>query len=538
MRRLLGPILHLRPAPPDAWRFTIGLWVEQPDLAALRVVFDPAAGATVSPQAAVQGRFATGDWVSWTVSIPRQAAELRTGYRLDGLPEGPIDVDHLVVPAVGQSPRIGFFSCNGVQDPKQWTSQPEMERAWARMGERQKQPHRPDGSGGAYHVLIGGGDQLYCDAVWSIDELKPLRSWAARKAAPVTPALRLAIERTYAQMYQRWTESIFSAMHARVPGLYMWDDHDIFDGWGSYDDHLQRCDLFQAIFDAARRAFVVFQLGGAPPRPPCRNPGAGHFLQAMQLDDLDVVLLDLRSDRTAAQVMSAAQWTDLHAYLAERAGRKPPAPHLLVVSTIPLVYLNFGVAEHVLAWLPSRQEMEDDLRDQWESPAHQEERDRLVMTLLDHAARTRTRVSVLSGDVHVGARGRIVSRRPAHLLGDETESIVHQLTSSGIVFTPPTSFEMLGMRLLGKEGPLPLASVSGVATEVVRLSPQHVLLGRNNWLSVEPDLPDAAGHAPAPAPGDDGGDEPDPLAARRCRLWIRWSTADDDVAPPLVIHAR
>ena len=30
-----------------------------------------------------------------------------------------------------------------------------------------------------------------------------------------------------------------------TPQMQIWDDHDIFDGWGSYPDHLQTCPVFQ-----------------------------------------------------------------------------------------------------------------------------------------------------------------------------------------------------------------------------------------------------------------------------------------------------
>lgn len=38
-----------------------------------------------------------------------------------------------------------------------------------------------------------------------------------------------------------------------------WDDHDIFDGWGSYPDDLQNCPVFQGCFQAARRFYLLFQ---------------------------------------------------------------------------------------------------------------------------------------------------------------------------------------------------------------------------------------------------------------------------------------
>ena len=38
-----------------------------------------------------------------------------------------------------------------------------------------------------------------------------------------------------------------------------WDDHDIFDGWGSYPDGLQNCPVFQGCYQAARRFYLLFQ---------------------------------------------------------------------------------------------------------------------------------------------------------------------------------------------------------------------------------------------------------------------------------------
>jgi hypothetical protein len=38
-----------------------------------------------------------------------------------------------------------------------------------------------------------------------------------------------------------------------------WDDHDIFDGWGSYPAYLQHSVVFQGIFQLAMRWYCVFQ---------------------------------------------------------------------------------------------------------------------------------------------------------------------------------------------------------------------------------------------------------------------------------------
>ena len=519
MKRRMGPILHLRQAKPSDWRFAVGLWVEKCDIAALRLSFPELADLTITP-AATPGAFNGADWVYWDVTIPRQSKEFRTTYRIEGLEEGPVEVDGVCIPGIAQSPRISFFSCNGVQDPRKWTSQPEMEVLWERMRERHVKAPAADGSGGPYHVLIGGGDQIYADSVWlKVPELEKLDTWKKREKAKASASLTRNLERHYGDLYARWHKSWFADLHSRVPGLYIWDDHDIFDGFGSYSDALQGCPVYQSIFAQARSAFSLFQLGGGNPcGGPCVDPTGSHFMQTFSFDEsLDILILDLRAERTSKQVMSQAQWKAIGTYLSERAARTASAAHLLVVSSIPLVYLNFSSAEAFADWLPWRQDLEDDLRDQWESAAHQEERARLIMTLLDHAKATSTRVSVLSGDVHVGARARITSTRPAHLLPGETESVIHQLTSSAIVYPAPGALALAGMRAIGGKGPSPVLSVSHVDTEVIAVSADHYLLGARNWLSIEP-ARSAQG----------AGTE----------LWIRWITEKGDVKPPIVVHAR
>ena len=49
-------------------------------------------------------------------------------------------------------------------------------------------------------------------------------------------------------------------MLATIPSIMMWDDHDIFDGWGSYPEDLQTCDVYPEIYKAAVRHFRLFQL--------------------------------------------------------------------------------------------------------------------------------------------------------------------------------------------------------------------------------------------------------------------------------------
>ena len=55
-----------------------------------------------------------------------------------------------------------------------------------------------------------------------------------------------------------------------------WDDHDIFDGWGSYPDGLQNCPVFQGCYQAAKRFYLLFQQHTTEARVPQLSDMFGH----------------------------------------------------------------------------------------------------------------------------------------------------------------------------------------------------------------------------------------------------------------------
>merc|ERR1719262_2049725 len=47
---------------------------------------------------------------------------------------------------------------------------------------------------------------------------------------------------------------------ATIPTIMMWDDHDIFDGFGSYPKSVQKSPIIQCIYRAARLEYERLQL--------------------------------------------------------------------------------------------------------------------------------------------------------------------------------------------------------------------------------------------------------------------------------------
>jgi hypothetical protein len=296
-------------------------------------------------------------------------------------------------------------------------------------------------------------------------------------------------------------------MLATVPGIRMWDDHDLIDGWGSYEPERQRCPVFQGIWGAARKAFTVFQqqARSSDELPAFIAPLNG-FSQIYIVGKTAILVLDMRSERSTVQVLSPAHWDIIYRKLDDLPD---DLDHLLVMSSIPVVYPGFDTLEGLLGYVPWRQELEDDLRDHWMSRPHKGERLRLIHRLLATAQAKNIRPTILSGDVHVAALGLIESER--HRAGGMPIAI-NQFISSGIVHPGPPAAVLFTLRhLLDSKDELDRGIVARMM-EFPGNGPKFV--GRRNFLHLEPD--------PSGGPG---------------RIWANWIVEGEEDQPYVkVVH--
>ncbi|WP_158621617.1 alkaline phosphatase D family protein [Corallococcus aberystwythensis] len=447
-------------------------------------------------------------------------------------------VEDVVVPAKGASPNIAFFSCNGtekVMDPK---NRSKAFVLWERMLEEHQgkagRSRKPSG----FQLLIGGGDQIYADSLWkTMDEMRCLEGIPDTLDEPVPEGFAERVMAEYVDLYrERWNgRQGIAPMLARVPGLFTWDDHDIFDGWGSQEAS-QETQWFTDIYSAAARAFEAFQLGRLEDpqtarRPDDRTCAPGekrHYLQTMTFAseqcDLDVVMLDLRSGRTSGSadevgytVMSKSQWEAFDdwraACCARKVGKAYRAHHILVVSSIPIVHLRFSTTLERMAGRFSDER--DDMLDQWESMVHRGERNRLIMDLFSLAKRSEASVTVLSGDVHVAARGRMRSSNREHLTEAQYvagETFIEQLTSSAISNMPPNIFQFLGILMASKDS---IEDLPGfIQTQMLPVG-RDLYLRERNWLALRV--------------------EPSRLDPPQPKLWARWVAEKSPLSMEVVV---
>lgn len=342
------------------------------------------------------------------------------------------------VPGTAENPRMAYTSCNGFSNADYLTKNDAPMGLWEEMATRH--------STKPFSLLMMGGDQLYADSIWT--DVASLVDWTQKKMADrirakATQVMLRQLDAFYDRMYrERWKDEHLSYMLASVPSIMMWDDHDIFDGWGSYPEEIQTCPVYQAIFAAARKYFEWFQIRSLE-NTALLAPEDNHYAQALQFRHYHVLALDNRSERTRKHIMSESQWMALLTWLEHTAN----AGDLLVLSAVPVVYRDFGAVESTFDATPWEETLTDDIKDHWRALEHQGERLRLIMRLLRNTrARNqgaeKGRTVILSGDVHVGCLG-VINDRSA-----QPACKIHQVVSSGIVHPPPSPIQWLGIQAI------------------------------------------------------------------------------------------
>lgn len=339
------------------------------------------------------------------------------------------------VPGTDEEPRIAYTSCNGVSKSDLIAKMDDPFKLWEEMVElHSKEP---------FSLMLMGGDQIYADSIW--DKVKALEEWSSLKVAEqlrrkVSKPLSAQLDQFYSKLYtERWSEENMSFMLASVPSIMMWDDHDIFDGWGSFPKNLQQSAIFSEIFLYAKKYFELFQIRSKE-NSSLLSRDAGHFSLNVKFRNYNILALDNRSERSITQVMSSQHWDDVI-----RCLNSIDSGNLIVMSAVPVVYRDFSFTETAFDVTPWDESLADDLKDHWRAKEHQGERSRLIMRLLENAATRNaegreSRTIILSGDVHVGCLGIINDRSGEKLVK------IHQIVSSGIIHPAPSLIQWLGIK--------------------------------------------------------------------------------------------
>ncbi|OSQ40918.1 hypothetical protein TMES_00705 [Thalassospira mesophila] len=343
----------------------------------------------------------------------------------------------------GDNLDLAFVSCNGQEQGDLDRPIAQRNALWADLC------HGHDVK--PFSLLLHGGDQIYADMVWQCHP--DITAWhkasnSAKKSAIFTDEMADAVLKFYLDHYIIvYSLPQIAYLMARVPSVMMWDDHDIFDGWGSHAGGFQEMAVARGMYDAARYAFMLMQLC-IPPDGSTLPEGiydktARSLGWRYDYPGITIIAPDLRSERRRDALMGDVGW-----HMLEKMVRNvPQSNRILLMSSVPAIGPRLSVVEAILQVMPRAQKYEDDLRDQWQSRAHRREWCRFLELIEDIATTDDHDVTILSGEIHLATRGVFETR----------SRIVHQLVASGIAHNAPANAfaRCLGFLAWLGDNPLP-----------------------------------------------------------------------------------
>ena len=265
------------------------------------------------------------------------------------------------------------------------------------------------------NFLLLAGDQVYSD---ELDPVSVRNGLDGDAQHPPPFAEALAAYRRVSRGFLG--EHGFRALRAAFPTYCIWDDHDIFNCWGS---RLKKTPLDRRLFEAASRAYGEYQH--------TRNPnsviGPPPYNYSFRWGDIGFLVLDLRGARDweHGRLLGQEQWQAVRAYLA--GDDAATVQTLFVVASIPVAHVSRWVAK-LFDRVPGRNGAA--VRDRWCSAQFIASRDELLGDLFAwQTARPERQAIFLSGDVHCASAFTIRQRRG--------RGVIQQFTSSALTTPDP-----------------------------------------------------------------------------------------------------
>lgn len=430
--------------------------------------------------------------------------EQRVRYSINGLEN---DAHQFFLPAVLQSMNVVSYSCNGFSLATD-TSEYKLS-LWLDVLRKHATQR--------YHVMLGGGDQIYCDLIKV--HCKTLEPWLQMQTAhqkrgvKVTAEMQQEFEDYYLNAYLEWfgkgywkgkngatLQTMFPLAMAQIPAVNIFDDHDIIDGFGSYKDKTMGQDVFIAIGNTAYKYYMLFQhqtLIEEPdylkdPRwilsktsgPFIKQPSHSVFMRLGK--EISLIGIDCRTERKLDQIASQSTYDLIFSRLQAEVERAPETKHLLVMLGVPILYPRLVWLEWILTLTvlkPVRKlatkgiiskglvnefdgsvEVLDDLNDHWCLKNHKRERNYLLKRLTEFGAKNGVRATILSGDVHLCCFGRLktkIHHHPhAHILSDADAIIEkNEDVTADPEHDPRLIFNVISSAIINAPPPDPMATL-------------------------------------------------------------------------------
>lgn len=478
------------------------------------------------------------------------------------------------VPGRGQTMNMMFHSCNGFSlsvHPDDFSGPDPLWRDV--LNTHQTRP---------FHVMIGGGDQLYNDRVMletkHFGEWTKLRNPQHKHHAPFTNEMKEELETFYLHRYAMWfSQGLFSMANSQIPMVNIWDDHDIIDGFGSYPHHFMESPVFSGLGNVAFKYYLLFQHQSVPEETPAHEPSwilgyqPGPYITQLSRNvflrmgkHVAFLGIDCRTERMRDEIMTL-DTLDLILDRCRKELVEGETKHLLILLGVPIAYPRLVWLENVLTSrimdpvkalgragvlkggflnkFDGGVEILDDLDDHWTATHHKAERNELIKELQDLAAEKSVRITILGGDVHLAAIGQFFSNPKLRIPKDKDHRYMPNVISSAIVNTPPSDMlaDILNKRNkthhLDKYTDENMIPIFTHDVDHKKRNNKH-MLPRRNWCSIREYMP---GSTPLPTPpttpsergsdGEEGEEAAHPGSSHR-----RFSFSKDAVNPRALLR--
>ncbi|CAF3052953.1 unnamed protein product [Rotaria sp. Silwood2] len=403
--------------------------------------------------------------------------------------------------------RGAFFSCNGFDATvtKEIAIGLTYNTVWNHLlSVHEKNP---------FHLLVWGGDQNYNDFV--LEDVPFLQTWTRMEwkkkwKMNFTEEAKQEIEQYYFNNYTEHWERRPEMKQAlgSVPSIMMWDDHDIFDGAGSYPPLLHDSPIMLGLFEMAQKMRLLFQHHTTPRKARQHRLFGfqGHNFLVRCGPNLVFLGTDGRSERDEKTVTHENSWNMMFNKLDNDLQN---VQHLIVLLAVPFSFARFKVAESLLeTWkrltmkchnIPLSEqtnsvfglpELYDDLLDEWTHEAHMEERNRVLARLQALAEKKRTRITFFSGDVHCCGVARFRTRDKSSAPINDSK-LMYQIISSAIVNRPPPRIVIRAAHFFGTTW-YPITNTEEALIDFFDQAPEYgaklllkKLLPNRNWVYFE-----------------------------------------------------
>ena len=352
-----------------------------------------------------------------------------------------------------QNWRGGFFSCNGFDASvsEQKKSKLKAGNVWEHLNSIHDEKQ--------LHLLIWGGDQNYIDFIF--EDVPYLKEWVemdwnTKWTCDFRDDLREQVEQYHFNAYlENWERPEVKNVLASIPSIMMWDDHDIFDGAGSYPPLLHDSPMMSGLFKTAQKMRLLFQHHTTVDK--ARDHGLFGYQSYNFLTfcgpNLALIGSDDRSERNIEQVKDAKSWDIIFEKLDQNIHN---VQHLIVIFPVPFSIVRFQLAENCFEHLKNLShrcrnlplvkqtnsifglpELYDDLLDEWTHEAHINERNQVLERFQQLAEKKRVRITFFSGDVHCCGISRFKTHDKNEPAPIYDSKLMYQVISSAIVNLPP-----------------------------------------------------------------------------------------------------